>query len=82
MKLDEARWRPALQQLRHSLQELNSLQRTLLEGISWDEEAADDERLAELHGISPGAIRLERVLVRRLLRQGIHDEVCRRRAEP
>lgn len=80
MDFDEGKRRPALNRLRESIQELNALQRTLLDGISGDEEAADDERLAELHGISPGAIRLERVLVRRLLRQGIHEEFRRRRA--
>ena len=53
------------------LSQMSPLQREIADSMIAGEDPGDDEILAERHGMTPGAIRIERAQARRLLQEAL-----------
>jgi hypothetical protein len=53
---------------------MNPLQRDVAAALITGDDRWDDEALAELHGTTPGAVRIERGQARRLLQEALESD--------
>lgn len=58
------------------LNRMSPLQREITDALIAGEDPGDDERIAERHGMTPGAIRIERDQARRILQEALGSELA------
>jgi hypothetical protein len=58
------------------LDRLSPLQREITDALITGDDRSDDEGLAERHGMTPGAIRIERIQALRFLQEALGPELA------